>query len=256
MKIKCPLTSAWWGSVNLHFLLSEVSAAWMWMLWRKCNCFVKGLRFWGRGVMSEEFSFMQQWVLSLADAVVKRGLNLGGRLTWFERTPSPADYNEPLSRWPAAERSITAAQLFSVWEQSPRLRGTACILERVSVSVQLLRGKLKRQSQFSLGPLERKDHKGHGVMGTPVFLCCCFADCPKSWIVLFEWGLWKTATVWLHRNYYLSQHERKTDCDNSVAPLTVTVTDDRGWWFISPRKMRNTIIQSLYAHSIPPQIMK
>lgn len=121
----------------------------------------------GRGVISEEFSFMQQWVLSLADAVVKRGLDPGGLLTWFERTPSPADYNEPLSRWPAAELSITAAQLFSVWEESPSLRGTACILERVSVPVQLLRGKLKRRSQFSLGPLERKDHKGHGCHGNP-----------------------------------------------------------------------------------------
>lgn len=237
MKIKCPLTFAWWGSVNLHFLLLEVSAAWMWMLWRKWNCFVKGLRFWGRRVISEEFSFMQQWVLSSADAVVKHGLNLGGLLTWFERTPSPADSNEPLSRWPAAELSITAAQLFSVWEESPSLPGTACILERVSVSVQLLRGKLKRRSQLSLGPLERKDHKGHGCHGNPgvpLLLLCWLSKILDS---PFRMGTWKTATVWLHRNSYLSQRERKTDCDNSVAPLMVMVTDDRGWWFISPRKM-------------------
>lgn len=98
-----------------------------------------------------------------------------------------------------------------------------------------------------------KEPQGPQVsVGTRVNLCCSFPDYPKSWIVLFELVLWKTGVVWLHRIYYLSQHERKTDCDSSVAPLVATVADDRGWCFIYPRKMRNTSIQSLYAHSIPP----
>lgn len=73
-------------------------------------------------------------------------------------------------------------------------------------------------------------------VGIKVYLCCGFADYQKSWRVLFELILGKTHIVWLHRKYYFSQHERKADCDNSVAPLTVTVIDDRGWCFYLPKK--------------------
>lgn len=197
--------------------------------------------------------------VSLADTVIKYDLNLGGLLTWFGLTPSPADYSGPPSRWPAAELSITVAQLFSFWEESPSLCGTASILELVSASMQSLRGKLKRRSQFCLncpGPIG-KHHKDHRCQWEPdCTSVVAIADYPKSWIVLSEWVLWKSGIVWLHRKHYLSQHERKTDCDNSAAPLMVMVTDDRRWCFIYPRKMRNTIIQSLYAHSIPPWMLK
>lgn len=52
--------------------------------------------------------------VNLADSVIKHGLNPGGLLTSFGLTPSPADYNSPPSRWPAAELSIAAAQRFSL----------------------------------------------------------------------------------------------------------------------------------------------
>lgn len=67
--------------------------------------------------------------LSLADTVIKYDVNLGGLMTCFGLTPSPADYNGPPSRWPAAEPSVTVAQLFSFWEESLGLCGTASILE-------------------------------------------------------------------------------------------------------------------------------
>jgi len=61
--------------------------------------------------------------------------------------------------------------------------------------------------------------------GTTIYLCCCFADYWEMWTFLFEQLLCKTDLVWLCRKYYLSQHDRKTDCDNSLAPLEVMVTD-------------------------------
>lgn len=138
-------------------------------------------------------------------------LNFGGLLTEFELNPSPADCKVPLPLphgQLAAQLSIIVTQPFSFHEVSklewlcPYCR--TCLravstwdAEQTELCLNCL-GRLARNNlveKESQG--SRRGSRPLVSAGATMYLTCCFADCSKLQIVLFEWLLCKADLVWL-----------------------------------------------------------